>query len=207
MSQRQPFRLQVDSQLKCAKTIGNAIVYGPLSVVKLEAGRLCNVLTGIRIRTCSPSGSVVVSPAEEFTNMLKFGDSTFSAQTDAPITIEIKNLTKQFIRIEPTQCLFKFEFVEHAMPVEKTKKVAAKKVIKKEEPKEEVKKAEPKKEEPKEDKKEETIVEEPKEDEKEELIVGDSSMEESKTEEPTVDEQSQAKGKRKQVQKKKRVSV
>ncbi len=196
MSQHQPFRLQVDSQLKCAKTIGNAVVYGPLSVVKLEAGRLGNVLTGIRVRTCSPKGTVVVSPAEEFAKMLKFNNSTFSAQTDAPITIEIKNITKQFVRIEPTQCLFKFEFVEHAMPVEKTKKVVPKKAVKKEEPKKE----EPKKEEPK---KEEPVIETAQVEPAIETIVEEPLQvvsEEPKKEVP-------AKGKRTPVQKKKRVSV
>ncbi len=124
---RPSFSLHTDCNLKAAKVVDNAIIYGPLSVVKLEAGRIMNVQTGIRIKTCNMKGQVAITPADAFVDKVKFSKTLYSAKANAPLNIEVRNISKQFIRIEPTDHLFKFEYVE-------TPKPAVKARAKKEEP-------------------------------------------------------------------------
>ncbi len=109
-SQRQ-FQLHVTSKLNRPIIENDAIIYGPLSVIKLEIGKIVSVSTGAYIAECNNNGKVVISPSDKFADKLVFTSNEYFAENTKMISVEIKNISQEFIRIEPTDHLFKYEFI------------------------------------------------------------------------------------------------
>ena len=112
MTTRRPFQLHVSGTLSYPLVEDGDITYGPLTVLKLEPGRILTVRTGITIAECTPIGKVVVSPADKYQDQLKFANNVYDSANHREVIIEISNLTRNFIRIETDDHLFKYSFVE-----------------------------------------------------------------------------------------------
>lgn len=112
MSSR-PFQLHVDSNLDFPLQENDTVSYGPLRVVKLEAGKIITVQTGIRLVSCNTQGAVVIKPQSKYEGVLRFSNCTYHSGHTGIMTVEIANTTHEFVRIEPSMHLFSFEFVPH----------------------------------------------------------------------------------------------
>lgn len=108
-----PFELHIDGRSNFPLQEGDSIIFSPLHVVKLEAQKIITVSTGIRLVDCKRNGKVVVVPYSKYADVLKFDKCEYSTGTTTPMTVEITNLTKEFVRVEPTDYLFSFVFVEN----------------------------------------------------------------------------------------------
>lgn len=124
-----PFSLHVDCSLNYPLQKDGSITYGPLRVMKLEAHKVLVQDTGVKLVDCNVNGKLVIVPHESYADVLKFEDNEYASGDTESLTVKVSNLTTDFIRIEATDYLFTFTYVENE---KKPKKEAKKKVSKKE---------------------------------------------------------------------------
>ena len=110
------FQLHTLSNLNYPRIDKDVITYGPLNVLKLEAGKTLAVQTGTQVAQCNKDGKVVILPSKEYAEQLKFTDNEIRPNDGQKITIKVSNVTKQFIRIEPEDFLFEYHFKPNDQP-------------------------------------------------------------------------------------------
>lgn len=123
-----PFQLHVSSDLKAPLREVNTLTFGPTQVIKLERTWSTFVQTGIYVVSCKSGGKVMLVPHEKFEKKLKFRNFECIVGKASPIRLEIVNISNEYIRIEPTDHVFTFKFIEDT-----TAKPVAKKTPKKSE--------------------------------------------------------------------------
>jgi len=109
MTSRQ-FRLHVKSSVGRPLIEDNAITYGSEMTLKFEPGKILTADTGISVSDCVRSGKVMVVPADKYTNRLKFSATKYGVSSNE-IKVTIENISREFIRIERSEMLYKFQFV------------------------------------------------------------------------------------------------
>ncbi len=105
-----PFELQSASSLTPPLLGKKSVTYAPLRTLKFEPGRSLTVATGIRIRRCS-HGWIKIVPCDKYEEKLSFDANLYQNSNHTPIVIKVTNLTDHFIRLDPSNHLFKFTFI------------------------------------------------------------------------------------------------
>ena len=113
MASPRRFQLHIKSNLNYPRIEDDNITYGPLAVLKLEAGKTISVQTGVWIVQCEKNGIVVILPSEEYSDQLVFKNNKYGPNDRQMITIEITNTTKEFVRIDTDDYLFKYQYQVH----------------------------------------------------------------------------------------------
>lgn len=119
------FQLHIDGRLSSPLVEIDSITYGPLMVMKLEHGRTLSVRTGTWVAQCDRKGRVVIVPAPKWERILRFAENSYGPGDNQPIEVMVTNTTGDFIRIEPTDRLFKYTFVPIKVPEVPTKTTIA----------------------------------------------------------------------------------
>lgn len=117
MSSSRQFQLHVQIKLHSPVISDDGtITYGPLSVINLEASKTITVQIGAHIAQCNSRGKVYVSPTDKYSTQLSFKANAFGPNDRNSIEIKITNKSKEFVRIEQEDHLFKYGFTLNDQP-------------------------------------------------------------------------------------------
>jgi hypothetical protein len=125
------YSLSVQARQRSATAENDSTIMGPTRTVKFESMRRTKVKTGVVIQSCAPGGKIVVTPVDAYADQLQFYENEFDNEYLAELVVEVTNVSGKYIRIDPSQYLFKISYVESApKETKKPTKKRAKKATK-----------------------------------------------------------------------------
>lgn len=108
------YSLSVQARQRSATAESDSTIMGPTRTVKFESMRRTKVKTGVVIQSCAPGGKIVVTPVDAYADKLQFYENEFDNEHLAELVVEVTNVSGKYIRIDPSQYLFKISYVESA---------------------------------------------------------------------------------------------
>lgn len=117
MAPKLPFSLHVSSQLGFPICGDDYVQYSAPHVIKLEIGNLIEIPLGITMTACDPRGKLIVGLDDKYADSIKLTKNIFSPNHKLPLVIRLCNKSDTYIRINPSEKVFKYKWIPTKAPI------------------------------------------------------------------------------------------
>ena len=105
------FELHVTSAIGFPDISLDFIQYKAPIIIKLEAGSISLVPTGVSIHRCAFNGNIRVSISDKYKDLIEVQNEIFHPYHKNEFIVQLHNKSNQYIRVDSNEKIFKYEWI------------------------------------------------------------------------------------------------